>query len=242
MLSAPRASKLLNRTFPGIEQGPLPKSPPIPQPRNQHPESESGHCPEGGAHQPWGPNDKACLRFAGCSGQARSWPPYLPEHEADGIDHGRLDDLSPREDAPGDCVGLQLRGIGDVFTLRAGGGRGQSRPGLDTAVLSRPGNSQGWGWGVGVEQGFAPSPPLPLLAQQLHERPKGWGLGTSFLLPVLQAPHPPHHIPHIRWLLLAYSVICPHVSAQPGHSATRIATVALHSSLTWSCYPYHCPL
>lgn len=59
-------------------------------------------------------------------------PPYLPEHEADWVHHCGLDDLSAREDAPGDRIGLQLRGVGDVFTL---GGVGRSRLGVQTAAV-----------------------------------------------------------------------------------------------------------
>ena len=67
---------------------------------------------------------RCCLPKAFHVGSAGWLPaPYLPEHEADRIHHGGLDNLPPREDAPGDSVGLQLRGIGDVFTLGRGGGQ-----------------------------------------------------------------------------------------------------------------------
>ena len=72
------------------------------------------------------------------AGQACSWaPPYLPEHEADRVHHCGLDDLSPREDAPRDGVGLQLGGVGDVVTLRGGGavGRGRLRVVVETVVV-----------------------------------------------------------------------------------------------------------
>ena len=74
------------------------------------------------------------------AGQACSWaPPYLPEHEADRVHHCGLDDLSPREDAPRDGVGLQLGGVGDVVTLRGGGAVGRGRLGVQTAPALSPG-------------------------------------------------------------------------------------------------------
>ena len=72
-----------------------------------------------------GPGNTTRPRLWRWAGQACSWPPYLPEHEADRVHHCGLDDLSAREDAPGDRVGLQLGGVGDIFHP-GGGGREQT--------------------------------------------------------------------------------------------------------------------
>ena len=83
-----------------------------------------------------GPGNTTRPRLWRWTGQACSWPPYLPEHEADRVHHCGLDDLSAREDAPGDRVGLQLGGVGDIFTLGEVGG---SRLGVQTAAVLSPG-------------------------------------------------------------------------------------------------------
>lgn len=78
---------------------------------------------------PWGTRRTACPRLSTWAGRPGSQPPYLPEHEADRVHHGGLDNLPPGEDAPRDSVGLQLRGIGDVFTLGVGAqGRSEQMP------------------------------------------------------------------------------------------------------------------